>query len=66
MKKKVVIIPTRDEAKAELAKAKDILERAQTEFERRTAEGYTPYEGATIAPFTAQEEAAQEGIQALV
>ena len=46
--------------------AKDILERAQTEFERRTAEGYTPYEGATIAPFTAQEEAAQEGIQALV
>ena len=46
--------------------AKDILERAQAEFERRTAEGYTPYEGATIAPFTAQEEAAQEGIQALV
>ena len=46
--------------------AKDVLERAQAEFERRTAEGYTPYEGATIAPFTAQEEAAQEGIQALV
>lgn len=46
--------------------AKDVLERAQAEFQRRTAEGYTPYEGATIAPFTAQEEAAQEGIQALV
>jgi hypothetical protein len=46
--------------------AKDVLERAQAEFQRRTAEGYVPYEGATIAPFTAQEEAAQEGIQALV
>ena len=46
--------------------AKDILERAQAEFERRTAEGYTPYEGATIAPFTPEEEAAQAGIKSLV
>ena len=46
--------------------AKDILERAQAEFERRTAEGYTPYEGATIAPFTPDEEAAQAGIKSLV
>ena len=46
--------------------ASDVLERAQTEFERRTAEGYTPYQGGTIAPFTPEEEAAQAGIQALV
>ena len=46
--------------------AQDVLQRAQTEFEQRTAEGYTPYQGATIAPFTAQEEAAQAGIAGLV
>ena len=46
--------------------ASDVLERAQAEFDRRTAEGYSPYQGATIAPFTPEEEAAQTGIQALV
>jgi hypothetical protein len=28
--------------------ASDVLERAQTEFERRTAEGYTPYQGVLL------------------
>ena len=44
----------------------DIAKEAQRLYEERVAEGYVPYEGATIAPFTQQELDAQAGIQGLI
>tara|TARA_R110002049_G_scaffold171734_1_gene338525 strand:+ start:327 stop:2333 length:2007 start_codon:yes stop_codon:yes gene_type:complete len=44
----------------------EIVKEAQRLYSDRVAEGYVPYEGATIAPFTQQELDAQAGLQALV
>ena len=47
-------------------KVEEIADEAKRLYEQRVAEGYVPYEGATIAPFTEQELAAQAGIEGLV
>jgi hypothetical protein len=44
----------------------EIAKEAQELFKERVAEGYTPYTGQTIAPLTAQQEAAMTGIEGLV
>jgi len=44
----------------------EIAKEAQRLYGERVAEGYVPYEGATIAPFTQQELDAQAGIQGLI
>lgn len=44
----------------------EIAKEAKRLYDERIAEGYVPYEGATIAPFTQQELDAQAGLQALV
>ena len=36
---------------------KDILSKSQALYEDRTAEGYQPYEGPTIAEFTPEQQA---------
>lgn len=43
-----------------------VVEEAEAIYDAEKAAGYVPYEGATIAPFTAQEEAAMQGIAGLV
>ena len=45
---------------------KKVVEEAEAIYDAERAAGYVPYEGATIAPFTAQEEAAMQGIAGLV
>ena len=44
----------------------EIAKEAKRLYDERIAEGYVPYEGATIAPFTPDELSAQEGIRGLV
>ena len=44
----------------------EIAKEAQDLFKERVAEGYTPYTGQTLAPLTAQQEAAMTGIEGLV
>ena len=45
---------------------KKVVEEAEAIYDAERAAGYVPYEGATIAPFTAQEEQAMQGIAGLV
>ena len=45
---------------------KEILGEAQTLYKAELDRGYDPYTGLTTAPFTPEEEAAQEGITGLV
>jgi len=47
-------------------KVAEVADEAKRLYEERVAEGYVPYEGATIAPFTQQELDAQAGIEGLV
>ena len=47
-------------------KVAEIADEAKRLYDERVAEGYVPYEGATIAPFTQQELDAQAGIEGLV
>ena len=47
-------------------KVKEIADEAKRLYDIRVAEGYVPYKGATIAPFTEQEIASQEAIEDLV
>jgi hypothetical protein len=44
----------------------EIAKEAKRLYDERIAEGYVPFEGATIAPFTPDELSAQEGIRGLV
>ena len=44
----------------------DILGRARTRMEEQEAKGYEEYEGERIAPITAEEKAAQEGLLSLL
>ena len=43
----------------------DILGKAQALYNKRTDEGYTPYEGPTIAPYSPEQEQAFTGIAGL-
>ena len=43
----------------------DILSKAQALYNKRVEEGFTPYEGPTIAPFTPEQEQAFTGIAGL-
>ena len=43
----------------------DILSKAQALYDKRVEEGFTPYEGPTIAPFTPEQEQAFTGIAGL-
>ena len=43
-----------------------VVQEAETIYDAERARGYVPYEGATIAPFTSQEEQAMQGIAGLV
>ena len=45
---------------------KEILGEAQTLYQADIERGYDPYTGLTTAPFTPEQEAAQEGISGLV
>ena len=45
---------------------KDILGKGQALYKQRTEEGFVPFEGQTLADVTAQQKAAQEGIEGLV
>jgi hypothetical protein len=45
---------------------KKVVDEAEAIYDAEKARGYVPYEGATIAPFTAQEEQAMQGIAGLV
>ena len=45
---------------------KKVVDEAELIYDAEKAAGYIPFEGATIAPFTAEEEAAQAGIAGLV
>ena len=47
-------------------KVAEIADEAKRLYDERVAEGYVPYEGSTIAPFTQQELDAQAGIEGLV
>ena len=47
-------------------KVKEVADEAKRLYDERVAEGYVPYEGSTIAPFTQQELDAQAGIEGLV
>ena len=47
-------------------KVQEIADEAKRLYDERVAEGYVPFEGATIAPFTQQELDAQRGIEGLV
>lgn len=52
---------------SEIAPAvKKVVDEAELIYDAEKAAGYVPFEGATIAPFTAEEEAAQAGIAGLV
>ena len=45
---------------------KDILSKAQALYNDRTSEGYTPYDGPTLAQFTPEQQQVQSGIAGLV
>ena len=45
---------------------KDILGKGQALYKQRMEEGFVPFEGQTLADVTAQQKAAQEGIEGLV
>ena len=45
---------------------KDILSKAQALYNDRTSEGYTPYDGPTLAEFTPEQQQVQSGIAGLV
>jgi len=45
---------------------KDIMGKAQALYNERTAEGYKPYSGPTMADFTTEQKQAQAGISGLV
>jgi len=45
---------------------KDILGKGQALYKQRTEEGFVPFEGQTLADVTAQQRAAQAGIEGLV
>jgi hypothetical protein len=45
---------------------KDILGKAQALYNERTAEGFQPYQGPTIADFTPEQQQAFTGLQGLV
>ena len=45
---------------------KKVVDEAEAIYDAEKAAGYIPYEGATLAPFTAEEEAAQAGLAGLV
>lgn len=45
---------------------KKVVDEAEAIYDAERARGYVPYEGATIAPFTAEEEQAMQGIAGLV
>ena len=45
---------------------KDILGKGQALYKQRTEEGFVPFEGQTLADVTAQQQAAQAGIEGLV
>ena len=45
---------------------KKVVDEAEAIYDAEKAAGYIPYEGATLAPFTAEEEAAQVGLAGLV
>ena len=47
-------------------KVKEIADEAKRLYDERVAEGYVPYEGATIAPYTQQELDSQAGIEGLI
>mgnify|MGYP003673123834 FL=1 len=47
-------------------KVAEVADEAKRLYDERVAEGYVPYEGSTIAPFTQQELDAQAGIEGLV
>jgi hypothetical protein len=52
---------------AEIAPAvKRVIDEAEAIYDAEKERGYVPYEGATIAPFTPQEEQAMQGIAGLV
>ena len=46
--------------------AKEVLDEAKALYTQRMGEGYTPYEGPTIAPLTSEQEQAMAGITGLV
>jgi len=47
-------------------RVKEVAEEAKRLYDQRVAEGYIPFEGDTIAPFTQQELDSQAGIEGLV
>jgi hypothetical protein len=62
---------TKTETKADIPDVlkpyvQDILGRARTRMEEQEAKGYEEYEGERIAPITAEEKAAQEGLLSLL
>ena len=44
----------------------EIVDASKTIYDQRLAEGYQPYTGQTIAGFTPEEVASQEGLKSLV
>ena len=60
-------VVTSQQLPSEIAPAvKKVVDEAELIYDAEKAAGYVPFEGATIAPFTAEEEAAQAGIAGLV
>jgi len=60
-------VVTSQKLPSEIAPAvKKVVDEAELIYDAEKAAGYVPFEGATIAPFTAEEEAAQAGIAGLV
>ena len=58
---------TSQELPSQIAPAvQKVVDEAELIYDAEKAAGYVPFEGATIAPFTAEEEAAQAGIAGLV
>jgi len=60
-------VVTSQKLPSEIAPAvQKVVDEAELIYDAEKAAGYIPYEGATIAPFTPEEEAAQAGIAGLV
>lgn len=60
-------VVTSQQLPSEIAPAvQKVVDEAELIYDAEKAAGYVPFEGATIAPFTAEEEAAQAGIAGLV
>jgi hypothetical protein len=60
-------VVTSQKLPSEIAPAvKKVVDEAELIYDAEKAAGYIPFEGATIAPFTPEEEAAQAGIAGLV